>query len=222
MTLPLMKILITGASSGIGAATAVHFAERGWQVTIAGRDRERLEGVYASLKGSGHELVCGDILDWAEDPKSMPQFGALNAMVWSAGCCRLAAGMLLRAPLLERTLKTNLVAPMVVTSHLYRTKQLVDGARVVWLGSQSAHDAGEGFSMYAASKGGLSAAARVLAKEFSQRKIALHCVEPATVNTPMTKALIEDFPELPKKLDHKIIEVDEVVSEVARLISSSI
>ena len=188
-----MKVLISGASSGIGSAAAVRFAQAGWQVVLTGRAEDRLTAVLNSLDGEGHEMVLADVLDWAEDPKRIPAMGSLDAMVWSAGVCKLAAGMLLRQKVIRETLAINLEAPLVVTSHLYRTKALVDGAQIVWLGSESAHEAGEGFSIYAASKGGLGAAARVLTKEYARRSVALHCIEPGTVNTPMTDALIEQF-----------------------------
>ncbi|NBB78937.1 MAG: SDR family NAD(P)-dependent oxidoreductase [Verrucomicrobia bacterium] len=188
-----MKVLITGASSGIGAAAAARFARAGWRVVLTGRDEPRLSAVLQSLPGQGHSGIEADVVDWAEDPKQIPDFGALDAMVWSAGICQLAPGMLLRRKVIRETLAINLEAPLVVTSHLYRSKALVDGARVVWLGSESAHEAGEGFSVYAASKGGLGAAARVLAKEYARRRVALHCIEPGTVDTPMTDALIEQF-----------------------------
>jgi NAD(P)-dependent dehydrogenase (short-subunit alcohol dehydrogenase family) len=72
---------------------------------------------------------------------------------------------------------------------------------VALLGSQSAHDAGEGFSVYAASKGGLASAARVLGKEFApsagsgqgRRNVSVHCLEPGTVDTPMTRKIASLF-----------------------------
>ncbi len=167
-----MKILITGASSGIGAACAVHFAANSWQVILVGRDAERLTAVAASLQGEGHRVIQADVLDWSADTQQIPELGALDAMVWSAGICKLAPGMLLQPKGIRQTLAINLEAPLVITSHLYRKKVLVDGARVVWIGSQSAHDAEEGFSIYAASKGGLAAAARVLQKEYARRTLA--------------------------------------------------
>jgi NAD(P)-dependent dehydrogenase (short-subunit alcohol dehydrogenase family) len=188
-----MKILITGASSGIGAACAAHFAEKGWQVILVGRDHARLTAVTASLSGVGHQMIFADVLDWCQDTRQIPHLDDLDAMVWCAGICKLAPGMLLQQKDIRQILSTNLEAPLVVTSYLYRKKIFLDGACIVWLGSRSAHDAGEGFSIYAASKGGLAAAAKVLKKEYARRNVQLHCIEPGTVNTPMTEAIIEQF-----------------------------
>jgi 3-oxoacyl-[acyl-carrier protein] reductase len=113
---------------------------------------------------------------------------------------------------LRQTLAVNLEAPLLVTSYLYRKKILQDGATIVWLGSQSAHDAGEGFSMYAASKAGLAAAARVLNKEFARRR--MHCIEPGTVDTPMTQALIEQFGGLKDGHADSMLSPEAVAKEI--------
>ena len=86
------------------------------------------------------------------------------------------------------------------------------------LGSQSAHDAGEGFSIYAASKGGLSSAARVLDKEFGRRDIRVHCIEPGTVNTPMTQKLIEQFGGLKEGHMESMVEPEDVARQILKLL----
>ena len=186
-------VLITGASSGIGAACARVFAGRGWVVCLNGRDEAKLEAVRGMLAGEGHSCYPGDVAEWAEAPSRIPETGPLDALVWSAGVCELApVSMLSEAKVLD-SLKKNLVAPMVVTGRLFRKKVLRDGARVVWIGSEAAHGAGEGFAVYAATKGGLASAARVCQREFARRNVSVTCVEPGTVDTPMTQMLIEAF-----------------------------
>ena len=209
-----MKILITGASSGIGAACAHLFATKGWEVLLAGRDASRLASVADALPGHGHQCLQGDILEWAAHPTRLPELGQLDALVWSAGICKLAPGMMLNEKPLRQTLAVNLEAPLLVTSYLYRKKILQDGSTIVWLGSQSAHDAGEGFSMYAASKAGLAAAARVLNKEFARRNIQIHCIEPGTVDTPMTQTLIEQFGGLKDGHADSILSPEAVAKEI--------
>lgn len=210
----MSRILITGASSGIGAACAQLFATEGWQVLLAGRDASRLACVAGALPGQGHQCLPGDVLEWAANPTCLPELGQLDALVWSAGICKLAPGMMLNEKPLRQTLAVNLEAPLLVTSYLYRKKILHEGSTIIWLGSQSAHDAGEGFSMYAASKAGLAAAARVLNKEFAQRGIQIHCLEPGTVDTPMTRALIAQFGGLKDGHAESMLSPEAVAKEV--------
>jgi NAD(P)-dependent dehydrogenase (short-subunit alcohol dehydrogenase family) len=118
-------------------------------------------------------------------------------------------------------LSVNLEAPLVVLSHFYRKGIIQDGGTIVLLGSESAHDAGEGFSVYAASKGGLASAARVLGKEFLRKNIQVHCLEPGTVNTPMTEKLVAAFGALKDGHMERMVEPEDVAAEVVALLDNS-
>lgn len=188
----------------------------GLDLILHGRNEERLEAVRSQVAGHKSQegkpettsksnglrpttcdLLIGDVVAWAEDPKGIPEIEPVDAVVWSAGICELAAGQMLSLKALRRTLSVNLEAPLVVLSHFYRKGIIKNGGTIVLLGSESAHDAGEGFSVYAASKGGLASAARVLGKEFARKNIGVHCIEPGTVNTPMTQNIMKLFGGLP-------------------------
>lgn len=205
------RTLITGASSGIGAALALVLAERGDTLVLCGRDEARLRGVFDGLPGTGHRMVVADVLEWLEDLSSLPELPELSRVVWSAGICELLPGHFISAKALRRSLAVNTEAPLVVISHWYRKKILADGARILLLGSQAAHDAGEGFSAYAASKAALAAATRVLNKEYTRRNIHITCTEPATIDTPMTQALEKYFPKAQGKKHPTAEEVARVL-----------
>lgn len=190
---------------------------------LHGRDEERLRGV-ADVARIGAEdaaeLIIGDIVQWSEDPKTIPAMEPVDAIVWSAGICELAAGQMLGLKALRRTLAANLEAPLVVLSHFYRKRIIKDGGSIVLLGSQSAHEAGEGFAVYAASKGGLAAAARVLDKEFARRRVRVHCLEPGTVDTPMTQRLIAQFGGLKDGHAENMLSAEAVAAQVMGLVES--
>jgi gluconate 5-dehydrogenase len=221
------RILIIGASSGIGAAIAEKLAAAGHSLVLHGRDEERLGEVRDRLKPAQVELLLGDVTDWAEDPRSIPVIEPVDAIIWSAGICELAAGQMLSLKAVRRTLSINLEAPLVVLSHFYRKRVIKDGGTIVLLGSASAHEAGEGFSVYAASKGGLASAARVLDKEFSPstgsgqgRGVRVRCIEPGTVNTPMTQRLVAQFGGLKGGHMESMVEPETVAAEVVRLLGA--
>jgi NAD(P)-dependent dehydrogenase (short-subunit alcohol dehydrogenase family) len=114
----MKRIVIIGASSGIGAAVAQACSKEGWDVILHGRDEERLEAVRKMClcdKGGGTpsvasddplddtevvpprkiDLLLGDVVAWSEDPKSIPAIEPVDAVVWSAGICELVAGQML-------------------------------------------------------------------------------------------------------------------------------
>jgi short-subunit dehydrogenase len=221
------RILIIGASSGIGASVAEALATKGHDLILHGRDRERLEETRDKGQGTRAELITGDVTDWAENPREIPTIEPVDSIIWSAGICELAAGQMLSLKAVRRTLSVNLEAPLVVLSHFYRKRVIKDGGTIVLLGSSSAHDAGEGFSVYAASKGGLASAARVLDKEFSPstgsgqgRGVRVRCIEPGTVNTPMTRKLVEQFGGLKGGHMESMVEPEAVAADVVRLLGA--
>jgi NADP-dependent 3-hydroxy acid dehydrogenase YdfG len=83
-------LLITGASSGIGAATARQASAAGWRLVLAARSKERLEGLALELGGSGHALAAPcDVTDWAAQQQVVEQalaaFGQIDAVFANAG-----------------------------------------------------------------------------------------------------------------------------------------
>lgn len=215
------NLLIIGASGGIGAAVAHQAAAAGWRCHLHGRDFARLEALAQAIPGA--HLVPGDLDNWADDPSRMPKWDMLHGLVWAAGICELMPGQLITRKALRRTLSINLEAPLIVLSALYRKRQLADGARVVLVGSSAAHQAGEGFSAYAASKAALAAAARVLDHEFSRRSVSIQCVEPGTIDTPMTQRLIATFGGLKDGHDRQMLQPQTVAADIlARLGSGNL
>jgi NAD(P)-dependent dehydrogenase (short-subunit alcohol dehydrogenase family) len=216
-----LNILITGASSGIGACTAKELAAAGNKLILQGRDRERLQAVLSSLDGEGHQMCTGELTEWMNEPKTIPELPPLSGVVWSAGICELSPAMMLSARTLQSTLAVNLQAPLLILSWLYRKKILLDNAKVVLLGSSSAYEAGPGFVAYAASKGGLASAARVLDAEFATRGIRVLCIEPATVLTPMTQKLFDTFKTLESSLKQPPLTPEAVAQQMHRLLISA-
>lgn len=209
------RVLVVGASGGIGGAVSNRLAALGWEVVRHGRrfDEDRDDG-----QG---EVLTGDVVEWAKDPKTIPEVGPVDAVVWSSGICELMPGHWMKAGALESILRVNLVAPLVVSSWWYRKRVIRDGGSLILIGSSSAEAAGEGFAAYAASKGGLASAARVLGKEFARRKVAVRCLAPRTVDTPMTQRLAATFAGLGEKDGAAMLTPEAVAGEVAALLEGA-
>ena len=76
------RILVTGASSGIGKSIAVECSKMGAQLIICGRNQERLEEVLSALEGTGHQCVIGDLLQNEDIDSLLSQISQLDGVVF--------------------------------------------------------------------------------------------------------------------------------------------
>ena len=208
-----MPYLITGASSGIGAACARLLGKSQQPLILAGRNEDRLQSLADEISPTP-QILTGDVADWMENPEPLADLPPLSGVIWSAGICELSPAQRLSPKVLRRALAINAEAPLLILSFLYRKKILADGAHVVLLGSSSAHDAGPGFAAYAASKGALASGAKVFAKEFAARNITVTCLEPGTIDTPMTQNLIKLFGGLQGDHQKTMQTADQLAQEI--------
>lgn len=182
-------VLVTGASSGIGAAVAIAFAEAGWSVMAAGRDESRLEEV--AEVSDNIATWAGDLAD-AEDcdelvADTIDEFGNLDCLVNSAG-------ILPRGNLEEtdderwrETLTINLDVPFFL-SRAALPYLLRSAGSIVNLASLWGLRAGPRALAYCASKGGLIQLTRAMARDYAAAGLRVNAICPGGVDTPMLAA----------------------------------
>ena len=182
-------VLVTGASSGIGAAVAIAFAEAGWSVMAAGRDESRLEEV--AEVSDNIATWAGDLAD-AEDcdelvADTIDEFGNLDCLVNSAG-------ILPRGNLEEtdderwrETLTINLDVPFFL-SRAALPYLLRSTGSIVNLASLWGLRAGPRALAYCASKGGLIQLTRAMAHDYAAAGLRVNAICPGGVDTPMLAA----------------------------------
>ena len=177
--------LITGASSGIGAATARVMAGAGARVAIVGRDRDRLGALAASLPGEPVALQA-DLRDpeqaAALADRAADALGVLDAVVHSAGIYEPEPLDAAALETFERQWAVNVRAPWLTTRAAL--PHLRDGATIVFVSSTVARAGFAGCSAYSATKGAVAGMARALAVELAPR-IRVNTIEPGFVATPM-------------------------------------
>ncbi len=181
--------LITGASSGMGAATAVTLGAAGANVVIQGRDPERLAATAAAVAAAGGAAltVALDLAAPAEAAgvvgKAVERFGPLSGLV-------LNASLFDPKPLADTTLESlNAQWAINVAAHFLITKAAVrhlpPGSAIVFVSSTTAHTGFAGCAAYAATKGAVEALSRTLAIELAPAGIRVNTVAPGFVRTPM-------------------------------------
>lgn len=183
--------VITGASAGIGAATAEVFAEMGWHLVLGARRLERLEALKAPLTKKGAASVTALSLD-VRDEKSANAFaaaalerhGAPDVLLNNAGLVigmdRVADG---NTSDWETILDTNVMGVLRVTRAFLPTMIKAAKGHVVMLGSIAGHQAYEGGSVYCASKFALQAITKTLKLELNGTPIRVSTIDPGMVDS---------------------------------------
>jgi NAD(P)-dependent dehydrogenase (short-subunit alcohol dehydrogenase family) len=182
-------ILVTGASSGIGRATALVCAQMGAQVIASGRDAERLNGVLAKLPGDGHRTIQADLTDEVQMSTLLDTVPMLDGCVFGAGAAETVPMRMITHQHLMRMMSINYIAPVMLTQGLLKRKKLRNSASLVYVTAIAEHTAPVATGIYSGAKAALKATVRVLALEHARQNIRANCVSPGYVETPMLERL---------------------------------
>jgi len=188
--------VVTGASSGIGAAAARRLAAEGASVALVGRDGDRLAVVADELEAAGGRTlkIAADIVD-GDAPERIveatrAELGPIDVLVHSAGIYR--RGPFGELPLADLDLQwaVNARAPYALTRAAL--PDLLGGGRVVFLGSRAGQVGLAERAAYGASKAAVQVMVEALAVELAERGVRINGVAPGFVATPMNASLRTD------------------------------
>ena len=179
------RVLVTGASSGIGKATAEECAKCGAKVVLTARNEERLKATLDSLEGEGHAMIIADLTKQEELTALVGQLETLDGVVLCAGINDKSIIKFLNQEHVEKMLATNFTSPVYLSQLLAKKKKLSKESSVVFISSISAFYPSVSNAMYASTKAALSQFAKVLALELMPQKLRVNCIEPAFVETGM-------------------------------------
>ncbi|QNH21403.1 NAD(P)-dependent oxidoreductase [Xanthomonas sp. GW] len=193
------RVLITGASKGIGEAVAKACAGAGAQLLVAGRDTARLQALLDVLPGEGHRMFAGDLGDAATVQRLAADSGALDGVVHSAGIRGLSPMKLISESLFDEVTTINYVAPTMLTRHLLARQALRPGGSIVFLSSIAALTGTVGVGAYSGAKAALIGVLRPLALELARRKIRANALCPALVDTTLVNKDKEWLEETAKR-----------------------
>ena len=178
-------ILVTGASSGIGACTAIECAKAGAKVLITGRNVDRLNDTLSIMEGNGHVALPFDLCNTDNLESFVDELPVLDGISFCAGITKSVPVKNMKDVDIENIFNTNILSLMRLTKLLLKGKKLAGGASVVFISSIATSYAAMGNAIYAASKGAVNSFAKVLALELAPRKIRVNCIQPGIVQTNM-------------------------------------
>lgn len=185
------KILVTGASSGIGKATAIECAKLGASLVITARNEDRLKAVFDELDrsfGQEHQMVIADLSTDEGIEKLVDEIPAIDGVSSNAGISKgIVPVKFIKDEVMDEVFNVNLMSHVKLARDLFKKKKINKEASYVFTASiGGVKSFSVGNSMYGMSKSAINAFAKFCAVDFATRKIRCNAVCPGMIETPMT------------------------------------
>jgi 3-oxoacyl-[acyl-carrier protein] reductase len=193
MCLQGRTILVTGASSGIGRATAVLLSKLGARLVLVARDKDKLSEIESLLNNSENLIEVfnlsqvDEISDWLRVVAL--KVGGLHGLVHSAGVHLARPLRLVNEKSISDVFEVNVNAAIGLAKGFRQKSVCPSGGSIVFLSSVMGLVGQPGVSVYSASKGAIIALTKSLALELAREGIRVNCIAPGTVRTEMTENL---------------------------------
>ena len=178
------KILITGASSGIGKAVAIECSKMGADVVITGRNKTRLNETFSLLEGENNQQIIADLNESPEIQLLIEDLPNLDGIVHCAGISGHKPFPFLKKGDFNEMFNVNFFVPAQISIDLLKAKKINKGGSIVFITSISGIlTSYYGGSLYSATKGALGGILKGMALDLSPKKIRVNGVMPAMVQT---------------------------------------
>jgi 2-hydroxycyclohexanecarboxyl-CoA dehydrogenase len=193
MSLAGKTVIVTGAASGIGLATAQRFARDGAKVAIWDINEEGAKKAAAEIAAGGGKAIASrvDVSNRAQVDAAVAvvhkEFGQVNVLVNNAGITDFKPFMEVTEENWDRVMSINLKSMLVCTQAVLPDMLEAKWGRIINISSSSAQTGSARMTTYAASKGGVIAFTKSLAQELAPTGITVNNVPPGFVDTPMLR-----------------------------------
>ena len=204
-------IIVTGASSGIGAQCAIDCSKMGAKVVLVARNEERLKQTLEQCEEPSRHMILPFDLSSSDGLKEsikdvVAKVGKINGVVNCAGMSSVTPLKLVTDELLDQFFRTNVYSAINLSKEVTRVGNYdkEHGCSIIFFASIMGLCGEKCKTMYSATKGALIAAARSMACELAKNKVRVNVVSPGAIETPINAKLphMAD-PELRKELEEK-------------------
>lgn len=175
------KILVTGASSGIGRGICIDTAKMGAVVHLVARNEQRLNETLSQMESDGHQMYSVDLCDKDALIAMVDSLPVLDGVVLCAGIIKTMPVKNISEVALEEIFNTNIIADIRIVSRMLKKKKLNKGASVVFISSVSTFNVKVGNSLYSATKGAVNSFAKAMALEVAKQSMRVNCIQPGFV-----------------------------------------
>ena len=212
------KVLVTGASSGVGREVAILLSQMGAKVIIVARREEELKKTLSLMSGTEHSYKVLDLAEFDSIIAAVKEFVAIDGNKFD--CVAHCAGMVKVLPIrsinevdIDRMMRVNYYSFAAILKSISSKKIFNDGGSVVAISSYVAVYGQKANSIYGASKGAINSMVKTVSKELANRKIRINSINPIGIKTPMVLPEQEldcengDYPNLldPKEVAYVIV-----------------
>jgi len=225
------RILITGASSGLGRHTAIVLSQLGASIKLVGRDEARLQTVCNQLESENNSWESFDLAkDFEKIPLWMKQDAAENGpwygLVHSAGIEKTLPVRFVSENDYDELMAINTKCAFFLAKGFAQKQCHVSGGGIVFVASIAALVGQGGRSLYCSSKGALVAMAKAMSVELSKKKIRVNSISPGQIETEMiagvkNKMLPEQYEAIVKEHPLGLGTPDDVAYAVAYLLAKT-
>ena len=215
-------VLVTGATSGIGEATARAYAAAGANVVITGRDVERGEQLARSLSSDGHQarFVQADLEQFTDVQRLAAEVGDIDILVNNAGAFPFGPTHEIASEVFDSTFALNVKAPFFLTAALAPKMAANGGGAVVNITTMVANFGMPGMSLYGSTKAALTLLTKAWAAEYGPKGVRVNAVAPGPTRTPGTKSMGDDLDELAATLPLSRPATPEEIAAAALFLGS--
>jgi NAD(P)-dependent dehydrogenase (short-subunit alcohol dehydrogenase family) len=191
-TLQDKVVIVTGASSGIGAQCAIDCSKMGAKVALIGRNVERLQATLSQCENPSQHLIVPLDLSASDGMKDavkdiVAKLGKINGVVNCAGISSVTPLKLVNDELLTQFFRSNVFSAINLSKEVAKISNCdkVNGCSIILFASIMGCVGEKGKTLYSATKGALIAAARSMACELAKNNIRVNVVSPGAIVTPI-------------------------------------
>lgn len=229
MDLTGKSVIVSGASAGIGRATAIYLSKLGARVAIIARREDQLKETLVKMDGDKHKYYVCDLSETNEiEPlvkTIIKDFGPISGLAYCAGAGSMRPLPVLKAEYIEKVMALHFYAFIEMVRVLSKRGNTAPSTSIVSISSIASRVGSKSKIAYCAAKASLDAATRCLAKELAAKNIRVNTIQPSWVNT----AILEDYREKWADSDYAnksferlylgVTEPEEIAGMVAFLMS---
>ncbi len=193
------RILVVGASSGIGKQTAITLSRVGAKITLVARNEEKLQNAISALEGDGHDYFIADVSDVNSVEllvkAVVAKEGPLDGMVYSAGVGTALPLMQSKPEKVQDAFNVNFFGFFEMVRQITRKGRFNPGMRIVGVSSCASLRGDKSKAIYSSSKAAMDSAIRCMAKELAEKAICINSVAPSMTATELYNRYVEKYGE---------------------------